>query len=69
MIQNKLTDISSLNHTDIIAAIAYTANAFLCKCTNKTCNICLLGWGTSTGDDSRKFGCNLDEFVLEQVQT
>ena len=64
-----LTDISRLNHADIITAVTNTAYAFFRIASYQSGNVCLLSWGTPAGHDSGELGRDLNELVFEQVQT
>ena len=65
----KLTNVSSLNHTDIVPSITDATHAFLGMFPDKASDISFLGRRTPARDHSREFGSNLDELVREQVQT
>ena len=42
-----LTDIRSLDHTDVITTIPNTAHPFLGVLANEPCDVSLLSWGAS----------------------
>jgi len=65
----ELTNVSSLDHADVISSIPDAAYSLLGMFSNKTSDVSLLGRRTPTGDHRRELGSDLDEFVREQVQT
>lgn len=64
-----LTNVCSLNHADVVSAVADTANTLLGMVPDKTGDIRLLSGRASTGYDGGQFGRDLNKLVLEQVHT
>ncbi len=46
------SDIGRLDHRDIIPAVTNTADPLLCVRPDEFCDVGLLSWGASTGNDS-----------------
>jgi len=65
----ELTNVGSLNHTDVVSPIPNTAHTFLSMRPDEASDISLLGWRTPARDHCGEFGSDLDELDLEQVQT
>lgn len=65
----KLTNVSSLDHTDVIPPIPNTTYTLLGMFSNKASDVSLLRRGTPACDYGRELGSNLNELVGKQVQT
>jgi len=65
----ELTNVGSLDHTNVVSPIPNTAYTFLGMTPDEAGDISLLGRGTSARDHCGELGSDLDELVLEQVQT
>jgi len=63
------TNIRCLNHANIITAISNAANSLSSMFPYESSHIGLLCWGTPTSNNGRQFGSNLNELVLEEVET
>ena len=67
--KKSLTDVRCLDHANVVATVANTADTLLSVLANKTRDVCLLGRRAPAGNDSRELGRDLDELVLEHVET
>ena len=65
----KLTDVGSLNHTNIVSTITDAAYTFHGMLPNKTSDVSLLSRRAPARNHSGELGSDFDELVLEQVQT
>jgi len=65
----QLTNVGSLDHTNVVSSIPDTAYALLGMFSDKTGDVGLLGRRTPTGDHRRELGSDLDKLVREQVKT
>lgn len=63
------TNISCLDHADIITTISDTTNSLPSMLSNEPCHICLLRGRTSTSNNSRQLRGNLNKLILEEVKT
>ena len=63
-----LTDIGSLDHTDIVSAIADTADSLFRVFPYKSRHVGFLGRRTSTRYDCRKLRSEDDEFASELIE-
>jgi len=61
----KFTDVSSLNHANIVSAVTDATNTFLGIFPNKTSDVSLLGRRTPARNHSGELSSDLDELVLE----
>jgi hypothetical protein len=61
------TDISSLNHRNIISSISNAANPLLRLLADQTSDIGFLSGRAPAGDDGSELGRELDELVAEMV--
>jgi hypothetical protein len=53
LLKKELTDISCLNHTDIVTTVSYTTYSLLGMFSDKSGYICFLCWRATTSNDSR----------------
>lgn len=65
----KLTNISSLDHTNVISPITDTTYTFLGMFPDKSSNISFLGRRTPARDHCRELCSDLDKLVRKQIQT
>ena len=65
----KLTNVSSLDHTEIVPSITDATYTFLGIFPDNSSDISFLGRRTPASDHSREFGSNLDASVREQGKT
>ena len=63
------TNISGLNHADVVTAIPYTANALLGEFADQASDVSLLCRRASAGNDGRELRRDLNELILEHVET
>jgi len=61
----ELTNVSSLDHTDVVSAIADTAYTLLGVFPDKTGDVGLLGRRTPAGNHRGELGRDLDKLVRE----
>jgi len=65
----KLTNVGSLDHTNVVSPIPNAAHTFLGMFPDESSDISLLGRRTPARDHCGELGSDLDELILEQVQT
>lgn len=64
-----LTDVSRLDHADVVATVADTAHALFGVSSDETRDVGLLGRRASASDDTREPGREVDELGLGQIDT
>lgn len=61
---NTKSNVSFLDHCDIIASVSYTCDILLCVKFNISSNKSLLGWTTSTNTNRFSLASNSEEFLF-----
>lgn len=64
-VMRRLTNVSSLDHRDVVATVADAAHALLRMCANESSDVGLLRRRAPTSDDGRELRRQLDEVIAE----
>jgi hypothetical protein len=63
-----LTDVSGLNHADIVSTVPNAANTFLSVLSDESSHVRFLGWRTTTSNYCRQFRGNFYKLVSEGIE-